>query len=130
MGDSCIDTSSKCLKRLSSIISINSEFATSCANAMVKFNVNDNILNLFKNGTQSGWQTIINVKSIGTTSILTMPKDFWTGDPGNTLNRSWIVGNISYPVSSTFSTSYSFNSGWNYCNSSPDTSSIIRLFYR
>lgn len=97
---------------------------------MVKFNVNDNILNLFKNGTQSGWQTIINVKSIGSTSILTMPKDFWTGDPENTLNRSWIVGNISYSVSSTFSTSYSFTSGWNYCNSSPDTSSIIRLFYR
>ena len=95
---------------------------------MVKFNINENILNLFKNGMQSGWQTISNVKSIGTTTVITMPKDFWTGDPSNSINSSWIIGNMSYQPS-TSSAAYLFNN-WNYCNSNADTNSIIRLYYR
>lgn len=114
---------------MSSVNNISNDFASTCGNAMVKFNINENILNLFKNGTQSGWQSITNVKSIGINSVTTMPKDFWTGDQ-NTYNSSWIIGNVSYQINSTFSNSYNYNPTWNYCNSVADTSSIIRLFYR
>lgn len=129
-GTNCTNVNSKCLRRLTNLNNIQMEYANNCGNAMVKFNITDNILNLFKSGTQSGWQSITNVKSIGTTSVNIMPKDFWTGDPSNNTNTSWIIGNISYQINTTFSNSYNNNPTWNYCNSVSDTSSVVRLFYR
>ena len=122
-GDS-FKSSEEYLKRIPSTVSTSNTFAASCGDAMVKFNVNNEVIDFFAKGTQSSWEVLSDIVSIGKANVPALPSHLFTGEAGN---NSWILTSSN---NVTFSSSYNLNSLWNYCNSKEDNTSKIKLYYK
>lgn len=122
----CTDPAAQCQRHLPLAANINSEMAMACGSAMVAFSLNSSVYNFFSQGTQAAWQTLSGVRDIGTSPVTYLPDGLWTGSGSN---RAFIIAQASSPAR-MLGGSYNVNSSWNYCNSVPDTSSVLRVFFR
>ncbi len=100
--------------------------AMACGSAMVAFSMNSSVYNFFSQGTQASWQALSGVRDIGVTPVTYLPDGLWTGSGSN---RSFIIAQANSPTR-MFGGSYNVNASWNYCNAVPDTSSVLRVFFR
>lgn len=122
----CTDPAARCLRHLPAEATINSEMAMACGSAMVAFSLNSGTYNFFSQGTQAAWQSLSSVRDIGTSAVTYLPDGLWTG---SSTNRSFIIAQANSPTR-MLGGSYNTNRGWNYCNAVPDTSSVLRVFFR
>ncbi len=122
----CTDPATRCLRHLPAQASVNTEMALACGNAMVAFSMNTAVYNFFRQGSQAAWQGVSAVRDIGTSPVVYLPDSLWTGSSSNS---SFILtqGQASARM---LGGNYNYNASWNYCNSSPDTSSVLRVFFR
>ena len=129
----CSDPANRCLRRApTSIDPMLTEIAVSCGGAMVKFPINAAVYQWLTAGLQSGWVSLpATASSIGVTPVNpdAFPKMLWTGSGPNAsfiFNSQNVVGGAQF----TFAQSYNNSNVFDGCNGLPDTSSIVRLYYR
>ena len=130
---SCSDPANKCLRRApTSIDPTLTEIAVSCGGAMVKFPINSAVYQWLTGGIQNAWVSLpATVTSIGVTPVNpnAFPRMLWTGLGTNAsfiFDSQDIVGGAQF----TFAASYNASNVFDGCNGLPDTSSVVRLFYR
>jgi len=92
----------------------------SCGDATVQFRINDRTANFFGSGVQSSWQAIAEVVVVSG-DVANVPDKIWTGGGHN---NGWILFRQGGTrQGGTFASSYSPNTGWDYCNGNALTGS-------
>jgi hypothetical protein len=130
-ANSCPDPANSCLRRLTSTIDVNREFAVKCGPSVVKFNLDAMALDFFANGLEHGWRPLTNAVTIDGALVgkANLVANVWTG--GVTNNYGWIIStSTTAPQATTFANGYTPNTNWNFCNGTSDNTSRVMLLYR
>ena len=129
----CTDPANRCLRRApTSIDPTLTEIAVSCGGAMVKFPINNAVYQLLTGASQNQWASLpATASSIGVTPVNpnAFPRMMWTGLGANAsfiFDSQDLAGGAQF----VFASSYNFQTVFDGCNGQPDTSSIVRVFYR
>jgi hypothetical protein len=118
------DPGSRYLRRAPAALA-SGELAVSCGGAMVSFPLTNPALAWMISGTQSGWISLTPTVLSG--SVANPPNTLWTGSASDT---SFIFARDQNAFGSTFASSYSGNTSFDFCNGVTDQASVVRLFYR
>ena len=121
----CPDPTTRCLRRAPSLVGTATPLAAQCGSAVLKFTAPAAVLAFLQNGTQAAWQNLANLTAVAGGASTAAGSQMWTGSGSN---YSWIIsGSVT---SATFASSYSANTGWDFCNGASNNSSPIHLYYK
>ena len=125
----CTDPSSHCLRHAPTSLGDRiAEIAVTCGPSAIKFAMTQPIRNWLVNGTQSDWQPITSTRLAGNPTGL-VPTQVLTGFGTNARpSMSFILGDGTGP--GTFASSNESSATFDYCDGSPDQSSMVRIMYR
>ncbi len=101
------------------------EFAVSCGSAAVAFALTEATRNWLRTGTQRAWVAVTPRVLAG--SVVNVPNSIWTGMAADT---SFIATLNQNAFGSTFGSSYSGGTAFNFCNGVADSASPLRVLLR
>eukprot|EP01116_Phalansterium_solitarium_P005001 TRINITY_DN1625_c0_g1_i5.p1 TRINITY_DN1625_c0_g1~~TRINITY_DN1625_c0_g1_i5.p1 ORF type:complete len:2391 (+),score=774.34 TRINITY_DN1625_c0_g1_i5:133-7305(+) len=124
----CPDPSGQCLRRLPPVIDTTYTLMAVCGSQAMKFLFTTQIIGFFTSATQQGsWQQVIGAKGV-TAGAMSFPNGAWVYLGGGS-SYGWIIG-ASTAGASAFSSSYTPNTGYDYCNGNLASSTPAMLYYR
>jgi hypothetical protein len=129
-ADTCPDAAGRCLRHLPVTLSTGTLFLATCGDAAVTFQMDFATVAFFRSGAQSRWRPLQQVTAASPSAHVEFATSVWTGDGAN---KGFILSNddnIPSFTPHTLLSSYDYNALWDFCNGAPDTSSVVRLFYR
>jgi hypothetical protein len=122
---SCGDPQKHCMRRLPATLDATFEFAATCGGAALKFKMPEPAVGYFRDGVQGpNWQQLSALTSIRAAN-LAYAATLWMGTG---THYGWIISGGT--PEQTFTSSYSYDARWDYCNGTASVEAEIRLMYR